>query len=115
MRISDWSSDVCSSDLMVFQHFSLFDTLTVAENIALGLPKDMRLDALEGRIADMARQYGLDLEPPRHVHTRPEEHTSEPQSLIRSPYAVLCSQTKTQLIITSLHISTSQPHSSNTN
>src|SRR3546814_13078536 len=69
MRISDWSSDVCSSDLMVFQHFSLFDTLTVAENIALGLPKDMRLDALEGRIADTARQYGLDLEPRRHVPT----------------------------------------------
>src|SRR3546814_16536229 len=29
----------------------------------------MRLDALEGRIADTARQYGLDLEPRRHVHT----------------------------------------------
>src|SRR3546814_17714 len=54
---------------IVFQYFSLFDTLTVAENIALGLPKDMRLDALEGRIADTARQYGLDLEPRRHVHT----------------------------------------------
>src|SRR3546814_5357510 len=51
---------------IVFQHFSLFDTLTVAENIALGLPKDMRLDVLEGRIAD-----------------RSEEHTSELPSLMR--------------------------------
>lgn len=54
---------------MVFQHFSLFDTLTVAENIALGLPADTRLDELERRIADTARQYGLELEPQRHVHT----------------------------------------------
>ena len=54
---------------MVFQHFSLFDTLTVAENIALGLPSNTRLADLETRIADTARQYGLDLEPQRHVHT----------------------------------------------
>ncbi|WP_019142535.1 ABC transporter ATP-binding protein [Noviherbaspirillum massiliense] len=54
---------------MVFQHFSLFDTLTVAENIALGLPRNTRLDELGQRITSMARQYGLDLEPQRHVHT----------------------------------------------
>ncbi len=54
---------------MVFQHFSLFDTLTVAENIALGLPRDTRLDLLEQRIAATASQYGLELEPQRHVHT----------------------------------------------
>ena len=54
---------------MVFQHFSLFDTLTVAENIALGLPKETRLDELEKRITQTAREYGLDLEPQRHVHT----------------------------------------------
>jgi ABC-type uncharacterized transport system ATPase subunit len=54
---------------MVFQHFSLFDTLTVVENIALGLPKDTRLDELGRRIEATARQYGLDLEPQRHVHT----------------------------------------------
>ncbi len=54
---------------MVFQHFSLFDTLTVTENIALGLPADTRLDELEKRIADTAVQYGLEIEPRRHVHT----------------------------------------------
>ena len=54
---------------MVFQHFSLFDTLTVAENIALGLPAGTKLGELEQRITDTARQYGLDLEPQRHVHT----------------------------------------------
>jgi simple sugar transport system ATP-binding protein len=54
---------------MVFQHFSLFDTLTVAENIALGLPPDTKLDALSARITATAAQYGLELEPQRHVHT----------------------------------------------
>ena len=54
---------------MVFQHFSLFDTLTVAENIALGLPSDTRLDELAQRITTTAAQYGLELEPQRHVHT----------------------------------------------
>ncbi len=54
---------------MVFQHFSLFDTLTVAENIALGLPHATRLDLLEQRIAATAAQYGLELEAQRHVHT----------------------------------------------
>ena len=54
---------------MVFQHFSLFDTLTVAENIALGLPSDTRLDQLATRIIATAEQYGLALEPQRHVHT----------------------------------------------
>ncbi|GAB3554044.1 ABC transporter ATP-binding protein [Noviherbaspirillum agri] len=54
---------------MVFQHFSLFDTLTVAENIALGLPPDTDIHELSKRIETTARQYGLDLEPQRHVHT----------------------------------------------
>jgi len=54
---------------MVFQHFSLFDTLTVTENIALGLPRDTDLHALSKRIRDISHQYGLPLEPERHVHT----------------------------------------------
>ena len=54
---------------MVFQHFSLFDTLTVTENIALGLPSNTRLDQLAERIVATADQYGLALEPQRHVHT----------------------------------------------
>lgn len=54
---------------MVFQHFSLFDTLTVAENISLGLPGRHRMAELERRIEEKAAQYGLHLEPQRHVHT----------------------------------------------
>ncbi|MBV6272345.1 ABC transporter ATP-binding protein [Alcaligenaceae bacterium CGII-47] len=54
---------------MVFQHFSLFDTLTVVENIALGLPAGTNMVDLEARIAQTVEQYGLELEPRRHVHT----------------------------------------------
>jgi general nucleoside transport system ATP-binding protein len=54
---------------MVFQHFSLFDTLTVTENIALGLPASTKLDQLAQQIRNTAQQYGLELEPERHVHT----------------------------------------------
>ncbi|MFZ6757266.1 ABC transporter ATP-binding protein [Undibacterium sp. Ji50W] len=54
---------------MVFQHFSLFDTLTVAENIALGLDKNVNMQALAEQIAQTGDKYGLELEPHRHVHT----------------------------------------------
>jgi general nucleoside transport system ATP-binding protein len=53
---------------MVFQHFSLFETLTVADNIRLAL------DAADGaglpqRIREVSAQYGLALDPARRVHT----------------------------------------------
>jgi simple sugar transport system ATP-binding protein len=54
---------------MVFQHFSLFETLTVAENIALALdPRHARGD-LPARIRDVSARYGLPLDPDRRVHT----------------------------------------------
>ncbi len=54
---------------MVFQHFSLFDTLTVAENVWLGLDKRFTLAQVSASIVDKAAQYGLDVEPLRPVHT----------------------------------------------
>jgi ABC-type uncharacterized transport system ATPase subunit len=54
---------------MVFQHFSLFDTLTVAENVWLGLDKSFSLDEVTRRIEAKASEYGLDIEPDRPVHT----------------------------------------------
>ena len=53
---------------MVFQHFSLFETLTVAENIALGLRSGESIAALSARIAAVAARYGLAVEPARPVH-----------------------------------------------
>jgi general nucleoside transport system ATP-binding protein len=52
---------------MVFQHFSLFENLTVAENIALGLPPSDSLATLSARVADTSRLYGLPLNPKREV------------------------------------------------
>ncbi|MFY1666754.1 ABC transporter ATP-binding protein [Pseudomonas sp. Pseu.R1] len=55
---------------MVFQHFSLFETLTVAQNIALamgacaGTPKQ-----LEPKIREVSQRYGMTLEPQRLVHS----------------------------------------------
>ena len=56
---------------MVFQHFSLFETLTVAENIALSLPKNegKDLDQLSKRITEVSEHYGMALDPQRYVHT----------------------------------------------
>ncbi|MCF5622372.1 ABC transporter ATP-binding protein, partial [Pseudomonas syringae] len=55
---------------MVFQHFSLFETLSVAQNIALamgaaaGTPKQ-----LEPRIREVSQRYGMAVEPQRLVHS----------------------------------------------
>ena len=54
---------------MVFQHFSLFDTLTVAENVWLGLDKSLPLAEVVRRIEAKASEYGLDIEAQRPVHT----------------------------------------------
>jgi general nucleoside transport system ATP-binding protein len=54
---------------MVFQHFSLFETLTVAENIWLGLDQSFTLNAVRERTEKTANEYGLDLEPDRPVHS----------------------------------------------
>ncbi len=52
---------------MVFQHFSLFDAMTVAENVALALDGDEPASALADRLAQVSRAYGLPLEPDREV------------------------------------------------
>jgi ABC-type uncharacterized transport system ATPase subunit len=54
---------------MVFQHFSLFDTLTAAENVWLGLDKSMTLAEVTARIRVVSGEYGLALDPLRPVHT----------------------------------------------
>jgi len=56
---------------MVFQHFSLFETLTVAENIALGLPADEARDRrkLDQRIREVSGRYGMALDPRCYVST----------------------------------------------
>jgi ABC-type uncharacterized transport system ATPase subunit len=52
---------------MVFQHFTLFENLNVAENVALGLPPTESLSAISERLDETARVYGLPLDPKREV------------------------------------------------
>jgi len=52
---------------MVFQHFSLFDALTVAENIALALPANRSLRNIARELAEVSRAYGLPVDPESHI------------------------------------------------
>ncbi len=54
---------------MVFQHFSLFETLSVVENIALVLDEPFDLAALAVRVKAVSERYGLPLDPQRMVHS----------------------------------------------
>lgn len=53
---------------MVFQHFSLFEALTVAENVALGMPGDRTLADITREIEAVSASFGLALDPTRIVH-----------------------------------------------
>ena len=52
---------------MVFQHFSLFEALDVAENVALGMENPPPMNDLAQRIKDVSETYGLPLDPSRIV------------------------------------------------
>jgi general nucleoside transport system ATP-binding protein len=54
---------------MVFQHFSLFDTLTAAENVWLGQGKSLALAEVTRRMRKVEAEYGLEVDPLRPVHT----------------------------------------------
>ncbi len=52
---------------MVFQHFSLFEALTVAENIALSMDPGVSLSRIAKEASDLSHAYGLPLDPNAHV------------------------------------------------
>ena len=53
---------------MVFQHFSLFEALTVAENVAVALPGDTPIRTVAIELEAVSREYGLPLKAGAHVH-----------------------------------------------
>src|SRR3546814_9400837 len=97
MRISDWSSDVCSSDLLLDHHLGLLDGGDVDEaavqrhgalafllGLAHGLQDALGLvDLGLGGAVDLVGELDL-------ARVRSEEHTSELPSLMRISYAVFC-------------------------
>src|SRR3546814_8236548 len=124
MRISDWSSDVCSSDLHADQyHPGLLHPLwCVPAGADVCLAGDASLEALRrgrgcdgsgsaslpaSRAVESARLYlwartrrgnlsfgALDIRALPPLRLRSEEHTSELQSLMRISYAVFCLKKK---------------------
>src|SRR3546814_2632637 len=108
MRISDWSSDVCSSDLDSYQAGT--DVLKLAYE-ELGEIDFICCDniLLDPTAATDVRGHAVALETPAEIiakkvfyrgwslQPRSEEHTSELQSLMRISYAVFCLQKKKKI------------------
>src|SRR3546814_9178489 len=111
MRISDWSSDVCSSDLGAVRELLVLGSDLTRQRLA---EQDMHKKdraAIERRINEQKFRSVLILEGQEeerkriamNIHdgigqliTRSEEHTSELQSLMRISYAVFCLKKKKQ-------------------
>lgn len=53
---------------MVYQHFALFESVTVVENIALSAPGPFDLEALKKKVRDVSQKYGLPIDPDQLVH-----------------------------------------------
>src|SRR3546814_9096137 len=100
MRISDWSSDVCSSDLL--HRCAGVHEFALAVDVAPAfLARPLEPD--QGSVADEGERVGSRLHgvqirssPARRqpIIARSEEHTSELQSLMRISYAVFCLKKK---------------------
>src|SRR3546814_8061938 len=101
MRISDWSSDVCSSDLtgrptrqaaITPSGTATMTTTTIVQMVSATVGSSRcRISVLTGRLVtiDVPRS------PCSTAQIRSEEHTSELQSLLRTSYAVFCLKTTT--------------------
>src|SRR3546814_2760127 len=114
MRISDWSSDVCSSDLA---RAIGYPVLIKAASGGGGrgmkvVPDEDQLETLMSQAGSEAKAAFGDatvymekyLGNPRHIEfQRSEEHTSELQSLMRISYAVFCLKKKKKYAIQTKH------------
>src|SRR3546814_1783253 len=102
MRISDWSSDVCSSDLLLFAMVNLGRHLAVDAESALrhaNAKFTRRFQAMETLGGDGFADLSLEEKDRLWMEVkarekRSEEHTSELQSLMRISYAVFCLKKK---------------------
>src|SRR3546814_1626382 len=113
MRISDWSSDVCSSDLAGDADRDEDDSAQSFRDAGHDQGPYARLHRRDRRLPDGLLRpqpdrlaWRLLLSGDGHDHPlgrRSEEHTSELQSLMRISYAVFCLKKKTQTIVYQMH------------
>src|SRR3546814_5191986 len=107
MRISDWSSDVCSSDLFAEQAAEFagvgltqegVDFLDQRRNASLFVHRlvGQRTEFAAQRRDHPAREVDVAALDGAEMLLRSEEHTSELQSLMRHSYAVFCLKTQKQ-------------------
>src|SRR3546814_4716013 len=121
MRISDWSSDVCSSDLRIVAELVEQAVQAIPQAVIGAGMRDPQqfLELPVGRIGGIGAGETYDVEGDRaqiglgrlvtgHIEVavraerndhRSEEHTSELQSLMRTSYAVVCLKIQHQSII----------------
>src|SRR3546814_10910825 len=94
MRISDWSSDVCSSDLSTLPDFTGVERGALAGRLLLA-PSVQALESAfdAAKYGELPPQPALEIVIPS-LADRSEEHTSELQSLMRISYAVFCLKKK---------------------
>src|SRR3546814_3923679 len=106
MRISDWSSDVCSSDLATIYRGMDIGTAKPSRSEQATMPHhllDIRDPAESYSAAEFQRDASLLI---HQIQDRSEEHTSELQSLMRNSSAVFCLKKKTQKKIYTQQVST---------
>src|SRR3546814_5533787 len=105
MRISDWSSAVCSSDLRAGERRIEHHPQRRAPQPGPDQPAVLHIAAPCGcePVADLARGLVQSCpgfgDQPLILATRSEEHTSELQSLMRISYAVFCLQKKNKQLL----------------
>src|SRR3546814_937990 len=91
MRISDWSSDVCSSDLyegvVIGKRNRGLNSSFIVRKISSGEAVERTFQLYSPQIASIEVKRRGDV---RRAKLRSEEHTSELQSLMRISYAVFC-------------------------
>src|SRR3546814_6440428 len=98
MRISDWSSDVCSSDLCAFLGVTTWgscpDSACAVHRIHISLSDRCITQREEGCVGCAYTAWIASAQCLHGGAVRSEEHTSELQSLMRISYAVFCLKKK---------------------
>src|SRR3546814_7722011 len=111
MRISDWSSDVCSSDLLAIaeqRHAGFLERGVIGGRARIAFGDRPEADEVARKVepAEQPADHGHDDIVGFDFSSRSEEHTSELQSLMRISYAVFClkkKKTPTQIHYYNIH------------